>query len=300
MSTEKYHSDYINGIRIDESFGKYRLSCKVGTYCEFGFDQISNQSHHHDCYELCTVINGNGYFIYNDEANKITKGDIMITDPDCNHEIRSKVNDNLVLLYIFITLDENQRISALRTYEDEVIENFLSGHNCVAAKENLLSYIRFIEDYNSPGTKNPYGTIQALKALIIESLSEFSHSRVIQNKISGHANTFETALDFIDANLHTKILAIEVAENSLTSLRNLEYIFKKNLNKTVKEYINEKKCDLACHYLKMYYGVSQTAQMIGIGNISQFCSMFKKHKGISPVEYRTKNTGNGRGMGRRI
>ena len=300
MENSSFHSEYISGIRIDESFGKYRLSCKIGSYCEFGFEQISNQTHFHDCYELCIVVRGNGNFLYNDELFKITEGDILISEPGFAHEIRGKTNGNLILLYIFINISENNRVTGAGTLEDEIIENFLNGHRFINNEPGILSYVRFIEDYNSAGIKSSYGTHQALKSLIIESLSSFALNNNIQKSKEQISNIFEYALDYIDANLHTKIVVGDVAANSLTSLRNLEYLFRKNLNKTVKEYINAKKCELACHYLKMYFSVSEAAQMSGINNISQFSRMFKKHKGISPQEYRKMNIGEGKGMGRRI
>ncbi len=300
MDNTNFHSEYISGIRIDESFGKYRLSCKIGLYCEFGFDQISNQTHFHDCYELCVAVKGNGSFLHNDIKYKISEGDILISDPGFEHEVRSKTNENLILLYIFITISENQRITGVRTLEDEIIENFLIGHKFINNEPGILSYIRFIEDYNSGNNKSSYGTHQAIKNLIIESLSSFTLNNKIQISKEQISNTFEFALDYIDANLHTKIIVREVADNSLTSLRNLEYLFRKNFNKTVKEYINEKKCELACHYLSMYYSVSEAAQMTGIDSISQFCRMFKKHKGVTPREFRKMNIGDGKGMGRRI
>jgi len=300
MESTNFHSEYISGIRIDESFGKYRLSCKIGSYCEFGFDQISNQAHFHDCYELCVAVKGNGSFLHNDTKYKISEGEILISDPDFEHEIRSKTHENLILLYIFITISENHRITGVRTYEDEVIENFLSGHKFISNEPELLSYIRFIEDYGSGRKNDKFGIIQALKSLIIESLSSLTLYKINRKRDIDITNTFEYALDYIDANLHTKIIVGEVADNSLTSLRNLEYLFRKNFNKTVKEYINEKKCELACHYLSMYYSVSETAQMTGIKSVSQFGRMFKKHKGVTPQDFRKKNIGDGKGMGRRI
>ena len=149
MENASFHSAYLSGIIIDESFGKYRLSCKIGSYCEFGLDQISNQTHTHDCYELCIAVKGNGTFFYNDKTYRISEGCILISDPDTEHEIRSKTSENLILLYIFITISENKRITVIRNYEDEVIENFLAGHDLMANAPELLSYIQFMEHYGS-------------------------------------------------------------------------------------------------------------------------------------------------------
>ncbi|MHB1453806.1 MAG: helix-turn-helix domain-containing protein [Saccharofermentanales bacterium] len=300
------HSEYITGRRIDESFGRYRLSCKVGSYSVFGYDQISNQRHRHDCYELCLVISGKGSYLYNDAICPIQEGDLIIAEPDLHHEIQAGQRENtalptenLVLLYIFITISENARLARAESFGDRCIAGFLRGHNRKASQIHLLSYIRFIESYNSPNKKNPYGTSEALKNLILESLAALSaNSNAPAEEIV--KNIFENALDYIDANLHTKILVSEIAADSCTTVRNLEYLFHKNLGKTVVGYINEKKTDLACHYLSMYFNVTDTAEMVGIHNVSQFSTMFKKSRQISPQEYQKMILGDKKGMGRRI
>lgn len=299
MNINALHSEYITGKRIDESFGEYRLSCKVGSYCVFGYDQISNQRHHHDCYELCVILSGTGIYFYGDEVYKIKEGDLLIAEPEVKHEIQASSKENLVLLYIFITIFNNSRPARIDTYGDHCIESFLRGHNVQIPQSRLLAYIGFIEEYNAPGKKIHYGTYEAIKNLILESLLSLSTNANPQ-KEEVVKNILENALDYIDTNLYTKIRVSEVASNSCTTQRNLEYLFKKQLKTTVVGYINEKKSDLACHYLSMYFNITDTAEMVGINNVSQFSAMFKKYKKISPQEYQKSIPGDKKGIGRRI
>jgi AraC family transcriptional regulator, transcriptional activator of pobA len=293
------HSEYIRGQRIDESFGKYRLSCKVGSYCVFGYDQQSNQRHHHDCYELCIVVSGKGSYVIEDYVLSIAEGDLLIAEPETTHEIRANSLENLMLLYIFITITENPRPVVGDSYGDRCIAGFLHHHDRITSQKHLLSYLQFIESYNATGRKNTYGTLEALRNLVLESLAGLSSgtNTLPQDPIK---NIIESALDYIDANLHTRIRIREVAQSSCTTPRNLEYLFRKNLGKTVVGYINEKKTDLACHYLSMFFSVTDTAEMVGIRNASQFCTMFKKYRGISPTQFQRSALQDRNGMGRRI
>ncbi|HEY5584303.1 MAG TPA: AraC family transcriptional regulator [Ruminiclostridium sp.] len=299
MDTNSLHSDYITGKCIDESFGKYRLSCKVGSYCVFGYDQVSNQRHHHSCYELCMVISGKGSFFYCETVYKIQEGDIIIAEPDVLHEIQANAQENLVLIYIFIEINYDRRATALKSFGDKCIEGFLEGHSHKTYQPHLLAYMNFIEEYNSPKKKWHFGTYEALKNLVLESLASLS---IINKSLDVEVvkNIIENSLDYIDANLNKKILVKDVAANLCTTQRNLEYLFKKHLKKTVVGYINEKKMDLACHYLNMFFNISDTASMVGVNNASQFSTLFKKHKMVSPQVYQQTNLIDKKGMGRRI
>ncbi len=299
MNTSELHSEYITGKRIDVSYGKYRLSSKIGSYCIFGYDQVSNQRHHHDCYELCLVLSGKGNYYCCDEVYPLSEGDIIIAPPDVLHEIQSSPKDNLTLLYIFITISKNVRSPGFGTFGESCIENFLKGHKRHHNQPRLISYIEFIESYNKPQKKVNHGTSIALENLILESLMELS-LKSGSDKENPVKNIVENALDYIDANLHTRIKVSDIAANACTTVRNLEYIFKKQIGKTAVGYVNDKKTELACHYLSMYFNISDTAEMVGISNVAQFSVMFKKHKGQSPRDYQASLSGDKKGMGRRL
>jgi AraC family transcriptional regulator, transcriptional activator of pobA len=299
MDLNNLHSSYLAGKRIDESFGKYRLSCKVGTYCAFGLEQLSNQRHQHNCFELCIILSGKGKYLYGIEEYSLDKGDIIIADPEIPHEIQSKGQGNLLLLYIFIEIRDNHNPILSKSFEDQVVNSFLKSHHIKNSNKQLLSYISFIEEYNSPKKSTHFGTYQALKSLVLESLTSLSNNACSPND-SVIKNVIETSLDYIDMNLHKKILVKDIANYSCTSQRNLEHLFRKHLDKTIIDYINEKKVNLACHYLDMSFNVSDTANLVGVSNSSHFSNLFKKYKGISPKAYQYLNNINSAGMGRRI
>lgn len=299
MNTESLHSEYIAGKRIDESFGKYRLSCKIGSYCVFGFNQRSNTIHKHNCYELCVVVSGNGSYIHNDAIIELKPYDILIADPNVQHEIRASARANLILLYIFFEINQSRHLANTRSYGDQCIEAFLKGHGLRSSQPQLLAYLSFIEAYNSPKKKFHFGTAEALKNLVLESMTALSFSSTNSNDDTVK-NIIESSMDYIDKNLHEKIPVRDVASYCCTSPRNLEYLYRKHLNKTVVGYIHEKKIDLACHYLNMYLSITDTANMIGINNISYFSSLFKKIRKMSPRAYQNSVLPDKKGMGRRI
>ncbi|WP_411679797.1 helix-turn-helix domain-containing protein [Clostridium thailandense] len=295
-------TEHICGKRIEDNFGMYSILCKTGTYCSFGNEQISNQLHYHNSYELCVILSGYGKYIYNDKIYELSSGDLIIADPGVKHEIQGIAsNKELLLIYFFINIKVNS-ISLTTSQNDKLINNFLCGHKpIVKHKEQLFAYLNFVADYNSISISkgSNYGTYLAIKNLILESLLCLSNHNSANASFT-EQSTLEQALDYIDAKLHTKISVESIAKYCCTSKRNLEYLFKNHLSKTIIGYINEKKIELACHYLSMYYSISDTSALIGISDCAQFSRLFKKYKGVSPKKYQEQYSSIDTILGRRL
>lgn len=67
--------------------GNSFLRLRPGMLCIFNQDTPSNSRHYHNCYELCSVTEGIGYFWREEERFEAKKGDVFIADPDAVHEI---------------------------------------------------------------------------------------------------------------------------------------------------------------------------------------------------------------------
>lgn len=294
-----FDSKYINGIHFEESFGKYNIYCKAGYFCNFNLMQLSNQPHFHDCYELYIATSGEGSFIYGKHTYNVKQWDIFIADPEMTHEICVNPSQDLQLVY-FQILIEAYDLSSPKTLEDVSIYNFLNGHKVVAkSQQHLFAYLLFINEYFSAKKSRGYGIEQALKNLVLESLDTLSFKGGSLSKVRTPANTFELALDYIDQNLNNKISISEMARELSVSERTLQYLFRKHMNKTIVNYVNEKKMTLAAHHLIKQFSVSETANQIGIANTSQFTRLFKKHIGVSPKKYQQLHISKIKDFGRR-
>lgn len=286
MNVKEFHSSFVTGMKIRESFGRYELLCKAGDICAFGFEQISNQVHIHDCYELCVITSGSGKFIHNDEEFFIKEGDVIIADKGVPHEVQSVNMQDMRLLYIFIEISVNNSLVLTKTMEDNLIHGFMTKHYPVASSFHyILLYLDFIENYNMQKPGRHFGTYQALKNLVLESLAALSSNVPLLNTQVASQNSLERALDYIDANLHKKISVMDIVTETHVSQRNLEYLFKKKLGSTIIGYVNERKVHRACHYLEMCFNISDTGRLVGVPDLIQFSRLFSKHKGMSPSKY---------------
>ena len=292
------HAAHVAGRRIEESFGRHRLSCKVGGYCGFGFEQFSNQRHRHDCHELCLVVSGRGVFLHDGTEYELRRGDVFVADPGVPHEIRAGVRDELVVLYLFADIGTNPRMRRTTAFGDQCLAGFLAGHRCRVSQENLLAWILFIEAYNEPPRHGGIGTSEALRCLVLEAFAALG-TPVAQTGAARPDDLLEAALDYIDAHQHQPMRIGDNASHCGTSQRNLELRFRRQFGHTVLAHVNEKRMDLARHYLSLRFSVSETAAMVGMHDASRFSTLFRRLVGTSPMAYRKAHAAEP-GMGRRV
>ncbi len=292
----------IAGLSMDKTYKNYTLSIKVGTYYTFDYSQISNQIHYHDSYELVMVLSGRGTFIYDKNSHILSKGDIFLSDPYVEHEIHINPTETLTVLYIFISIDQKDNIIG-QNNEEKLIANFLNQHRQILHNQyQLNAYLLFFETFTqNPKYKNNVWLYRIFENFIINCLDILTinaQNEIFTNK-KYETNLFEKALDYIDQNLEKKLSAQIISQAVNTSKRNLYILFRKNLDRSVHDYIYERKISLAEHYLKMNLSVTETASLVGIESLSYFNKLFNKYVKMSPREYIKEVIPRQEGYGRR-
>jgi len=280
------------GIKVEEVLGSYHVTIDAGGFCAFDKNTPSNGVHYHNCYEICLVTGGSGEFIHNNETYLLNEGDVFIANPGALHEIRllkginTFYEDNLYVVFFRIIIYSNTNIYP-KIYEEKMLKEFLASHTIIRkAQKHLFSYLYFIENYTGLSANENYGLYQVVRNLCYECL--FSLVKV-QDNLFQKKRISETIIDqvinYIGANLHRKIYLREIAANSCTSQRNLQLIFKKYMNQSISDYINQRKTAVAAGYLKMNFKIPDVSTLIGIDDLGQFSRLFKKYYGIAPKKY---------------
>ena len=94
-----------------------------------------------------------------------------------------------------------------------------------------------------------------------------------------------SACEYIEINLHRKIMMLELKQHTKCSERSLQLIFKKCLNKSPFEYIKEQRLLKAHELIKQYKQSKKTtdiAREVGFRHLGRFSLNFKKRFGIHP------------------
>ena len=93
------------------------------------------------------------------------------------------------------------------------------------------------------------------------------------------------ACDFIKANLHLKISMLDLKHHTKYSERSLQLIFKKHLNKSPSEYIEEQRLLKAHELIKQHKQSKKTTHIateVGFRHVGRCSVNFKKRFGIHP------------------
>jgi transcriptional regulator GlxA family with amidase domain len=94
-----------------------------------------------------------------------------------------------------------------------------------------------------------------------------------------------SACEYIEINLHRKIMMLELKQHTKCSERSLQLIFKKYLNKSPFEYIEEQRLLKAHALIKQHKQSKKTTHIateVGFRHLGRFSVNFKKRFGIHP------------------
>ena len=110
---------------------------------------------------------------------------------------------------------------------------------------------------------------------------------VKKHSMKGYSSPVQKAITHIESDLSANISTSVLADRQNVSTSYLSSVFKKETGKSITEYINSKRVEMAKDLLKRTNLQVQTiAQHCGIMDMNYFSKVFKKYVGKTPKEYR--------------
>ena len=99
------------------------------------------------------------------------------------------------------------------------------------------------------------------------------------------------SLEYIHKNLTTELRLCDIADVAGMSASYFSNVFKTVMGITLWDYITEKRIDIAMRLLdkNAEYTMLEIALDSGFNNTANFNKAFKKHTGLTPLEFRNKN-----------
>lgn len=112
-------------------------------------------------------------------------------------------------------------------------------------------------------------------------------------KLSPNQQILKKASEILTGNHQENYGSERLASELGISVRTFQRVTKEELNLTPTNFIYLVKLNLAADYLKNHLGnVSETAYEFGFSDPGYFSKLFKKHFGVTPLEYQEKNDKN--------
>lgn len=165
-------------------------------------------------------------------------------------------------------------------------------YTIIIAMSNILHDMHDdLEGYNGSETDlinmfSMYKTFYYLKQELKENI--LSITEHINYKIANKAgNVVKKAIDIIHTNFMDAISLQQIADQLYISPKYMGMLFKEGTGQKFNEYLTDFRMNKAKEFLQQKkYKTYEVAEMVGVPNLSYFCTLFKNKYGCSPGEFR--------------
>jgi len=158
------------------------------------------------------------------------------------------------------------------------IDGGLSYETAFTMSDHYIQKVEMLPDYNS------------IALLNIDMLIDFAE-RVEGMHVEGiHSKQLLNIIRYINSNINQKILIDDITRHFGISRVKLCNMFRSELDTTFHVFITKQKMDEAKRLLKNTdRSLSEVSEFLGFSSQSHFQNTFRKHVGITPVEYRKRS-----------
>lgn len=257
--------------------------------------------HYHEHYELVLVKKSTGRRMVGDHIGYFDEGDLVfmgsmlphiwVNDPEYFDGSAEAEADALVIHFTKDFMGER----ALKIPEMEPFSKLLKlSHRGIAIKGEARRNIDRLmtEMPDMPGLmrlSNLFAIFQELiNAVDVEVLAS---PAFLQNNDLITSERFKDIMEYIMQNFDQKITLEQISEVANMSVTSFSNYFKKQFRMTFIEYVNSVRIGQVCVLMsESEKNISGIAYNCGFNNLANFNRQFKKHKGMTPRQYRENLT----------
>ncbi|ULL13554.1 response regulator [Paenibacillus sp. H1-7] len=159
-------------------------------------------------------------------------------------------------------------LSRIYRMADGFTERFLFGFDeLTAAFDDVFAMIRYLEQ------------------LAMDSF----HSAGMGDK-TGEA-TFDQILQYVQDHFRENVSIQDISRKFFMHPNYVSHLFKKELQVNFTKFVTDKRMEFACEMLRSTsFAVSDIAEKSGYNDYFYFAKMFKRHTGVTPTEYRLRES----------
>ena len=219
--------------------------------------------------ELLTTIDGNEFFL--------KQGDLIFYAPMQFHTQSTSDHTGCSYLTINFKMDFKQ-------------DNLLSNKVFHLQRDSHYIVSKLIEELSNDNIYSDDLSLCYLKELIIQTIrleNSSSNSKPTTKMQQAYENNLlNDILSYIDEHICEKISVTTLCEHFCISTSMLHSLFRKNMNNTAKNYINELKLNKSKELIKnSTLTLSEISEILGFSSIHYFSKKFKSYFNVSPTEY---------------
>ncbi len=248
------------------------------------------QFHYHPEYEIVCVCHGSGRRHVGMHLSQYEDGDLVFIGPNLPHsgfgqgavgpheEIVIQLKENLLGEH-FLEMPEMKAVKKL--FERSHLGVCFHGQTKIEVKQRLRKLLHL-----SP-FERLLELVNILQILATTSDSSLLNTEGIKLEVSPKDEVrLNKILKYVEENFQKPIDIQEIASISHLTVPSFCHYFKKMMNVTFTDFVNQYRVNHACRMLSTDKSITDIGYESGFGNVAYFNRVFKSHKQQSPSEYR--------------
>lgn len=245
---------------------------------------------HSDYYELIVIIDGEFSHSYLDKKHLLTRGDVVLIKPNYYH-LQTSNQQKSLLANFSISIDA---FNSLTKEFNEIayqhlIEN--SGEPVKLTPSELDFVVDLLNKHHhcEPYDKKSIDFFHISILHLLLSLMNLQYSKLDNKKEKRFPDWLNLFLEKLDSPEVFCLPISEIYALSIYSQSRLTHLFTQYVGIPPVQYITKLKIDHAKNLLvKTNFSILNIASDLNYGSLSHFITIFKKHTGFTPTEYRKK------------
>lgn len=273
----RYHLDkhYVsNPLR----FGDVQLLQIGRRYCEP--TEIISPHPHLDWFELTIVTGGQGVVVTGGESTRVFAGDIYLSFPCDVHEIRASSDSKLEYDFFSFSCDD----VSLKEDLKQITRMHRGGESRIFQDENISYLVKIaISELSQKG--QPYAESvlsDVFRLIVVYLIRDFKNAKQPPSNVSEADVLCFQVMNYIDTHIYSLQRLERVALKFNYNYSYLSKLFKKTTGKTLLEYYQHRKMEIAkALILEKKKTIGTIAELLGY-NLYSFSKAFKAYYGVSP------------------
>lgn len=249
-----------------------------------------NYLHSHSFFELCYVYQGEGSFHLDGAEHPLKQHDLVIARPNRKHEMISSQRDPLGIYFWAFSLFEKPTL-----FEDDgasLWHGLLNGRVSKVPAPSLQQTLQLIADEMNTfevgfhdATTGLFKKLAIDCARLLSDTAQKAHSKPILPNMN--SSIVKQIIHFLHDNYPLDLTMRDISAQAHLSERHLNRLFQRDTGQTVMSYLTELRLNQAKQQLlETNLMIHEIGQRVGVENGRYFATLFRKHIGCSPKQFR--------------
>ncbi|MBY9077315.1 helix-turn-helix domain-containing protein [Paenibacillus sp. HN-1] len=233
------------------------------------------QLHQHECYELVYYLNGNGTTMIGSTQYSFKPNTFAFIAPRTLHDERHLTGSEL--LFIGFHCEQDGAIRHLnQVFEDD--------------EKHTIRQLMFRMEHEF--TEQQENFFEMLNLLVTELTTQIHRLVGLNKHIRPGGGRLKYAMNFMDEHFRQRVSIETLARMSGYSYDRFRHLFKETAGVSPQQYLQNKRLEYAKSLLlHSQLPISVISQKSGFSKDSQFCTIFKRETGLTPLKFRKTPAG---------